>query len=279
MPDGKKWDEGPAAAAKTATQSGPLATWLRAHPEVDGAEGMLGDPALAPGVLEDARKSDAPDPVAFLEVGRTIVRTPLQARSFQPAWGFAFVVELMPDTSDTLRLAVYDWDGPEQLEAIGTHVMPARALIGPERVRELPRFGNVAKLTLLVEPAAPSNVEKRLAVPGKPTWTETGLEVLAGQSLTIEASGQVCTGGDKCDYPDGQPAPHDKNEKGFESRGHGALIGAIGDTRFFVGRERRIVAPASGRLVLGVNDRDTDNNSGRYDVRVRVETLAPAASP
>ena len=64
---------------------------------------------------------------------------------------------------------------------------------------------------------------------------------------------------------------------GFDPQNHAALIGAIGDTRFLVGRERRFVAPSSGPLLLGVNDQDYANNSGQFDVDI--VTVNQDASP
>jgi len=272
MADGKKWDEGPAAKAHTAAMSGPFAAWFRSHPELEGTEDVVGEPVVAPGLLDDARDSDAPDPVAFVEIGGRVFRSALIARSFNPAWGFSFFVQVMPGSEDLVRLTVCDWDGPEQLDVIGTEVFPARQLVGGDRVKPFGRFGNVAKLILIVEPAQPRALEKRLSVIGTSIWTDTGIDVLAGQRLAIDASGQVCVyKQERCNYPDGEPIPREKNEKGFAKRGHGGLIGAIADTRFFVGREKRFTAPASGRLLLGVNDRDAGNNTGAFDVRVRLD--------
>ena len=52
-----------------------------------------------------------------------------------------------------------------------------------------------------------------------------------------------------------------------------ALIGRIGtDGRpFLVGAAFRAPAPASGRLFLGINDRDTANNKGAFRATVTVK--------
>ena len=107
--DGKKWDEGPAPKARTAGLSGPFAAWFRSHPELDGTEEVVGEPVLAPGVLEDARNSDSPDPVAFVEVAGKVFRTALVARSFQPAWGSSFYLQVLPASEDLVRITVCDW--------------------------------------------------------------------------------------------------------------------------------------------------------------------------
>ena len=55
--------------------------------------------------------------------------------------------------------------------------------------------------------------------------------------------------------------------------GHGALIAAVGDVRFSVRRQLSFVAPSSGRLLLGINDKDTRDNRGSYAVRIELEPV------
>src|SRR5262249_49702710 len=114
---------------------------------------------------------------------------------------------------------------------------------------------------------------RRRAVAARAGWPEAGVMVVAGEEVVLRAVGEVCTKGtdrSRCAGPEGQPRTAETSLPGFEARGHGALDGGIGDTRFFVGRDRRFVAPSSGPLLLGVNDSDLGNNSGELEVEVEV---------
>jgi hypothetical protein len=111
-------------------------------------------------------------------------------------------------------------------------------------------------------------------VSGTTAWTDTGIDLAAGQQLTITASGTVihATGtNDGCD-PGGEPATsgHGANVVGCPN--HAALIGKIGDAGapFLVGRTYSVPAGAAGRLYLGINDNDLGNNGGAYAAEVSV---------
>ena len=54
---------------------------------------------------------------------------------------------------------------------------------------------------------------------------------------------------------------------------HAALIGLVAgaNTPFFVGANYNDIAPATGRLYLGINDVGVDNNSGKYTATVRLQ--------
>jgi hypothetical protein len=267
-PDGTPWD-GSAAPPPPAAQ-GPLVDFIALHPELGGAEYLLGEPADVPGVLASAKKSAAPDPIAFLQIGKTVYRTSMAPGQYQPTWGFPLVATIAP--WDVIKLTVVDWDGPGQYDVIGTTILEAPTLTSGHLV-QLPRFGNVERLQLVIEPAPDRTFNRRIAVAGRDGWVQTGVTLIAGDDVVIRATGEVCTKGDdrtRCAGPEGQPRTSESNIPGFEARGHGSLVGAVGDTRFFLGREAHFVAPASGPLLLSANDADTDNNSGEFEVEVEI---------
>ena len=269
-PDGTAWDDD--SAPPPPATGGLLAGYLAAHPELEGTSHLIGEPVDVPGVLAAARRSSAPDPMVFVEIAGQTFRTTLAPGQFQPVWRFPIVVALSPDSEDVARFTVVDWDGPGQLDIIGQKLIPARALFGRPLV-ELGRFGNVAGLALEVSERTPAAERRRVAVPAREGWAQTGILVAAGQDVIIRAVGEVCTMGSdrsRCSGPEGQPRVAATNLPGFEARGHGALLGGIGDVRFFVGRDVRFVAASSGPLLLGVNDSDTTNNSGELEVEVEV---------
>jgi hypothetical protein len=285
MPNGDQWDD---KGGKTeGDPEATLTAYLARHPELAGTEKMIGIPIEAEDRGKHAKDSTAVDPMVVLEVGGVVFRTPMRPREFSPVWSFPvrFVVgELAAlrgvPTDESVKIHVVDYDGPRQFDAIGTTLVPVRELIGKPTHRIGP-FGSVKSLALEVKllPTPANDAEPsamRLAVPSSHSWTDTGIDIVAGQRVTVDAADEVCTKGDSvqhCSGPEGQRVTSGSNVKGFEKLGHGALVAAVGDTRFGVGRKATFVAPSSGRLYLGINDKDVGNNKGSYAVRVVIEVL------
>ena len=102
-------------------------------------------------------------------------------------------------------------------------------------------------------------------------WTDTGLNVNAGDRVVFSASGQIAYG-----QSAGQTS--DPNGNSAERRATypdpsvpvGALLGKVGNSApFAIGMQTQpLVMPASGRLMLGVNDNELGDNSGFYSVTV-----------
>lgn len=267
-PDGSPWDEDNAALAPPALR-GSLAAYLASHRELEGTAHLLGEPVDVPGTLAAARKSSGPDPVVFVETPGGTFRTTLAPGQFQPVWRFPFLV-MSGDAM--LRVTVVDWDGPGQADVIGDTVVSLRELAA-RPVLELPRFGNVERLAFETAPAGELAARRRVAVPARDGWIDSGLNVVAGQEVVVRAAGEVCSNGAdraRCAGPEGQPQPGGTSVPGFEARPHAALLGAVGDTRFFIGRELRFRAASSGPLLLGVNDTGLGNNSGELEVDIEL---------
>ena len=116
-------------------------------------------------------------------------------------------------------------------------------------------------------------------VPGNSRATDTGIDVRAGDQITFTASGTVVAG-----QRAGSVGPEGKASSGFGSiigtrpvpnAGVGALIGYIRTTdgqtsqAFFIGSQLTFNVPADGRLYLGINDDNYNDNSGSFTVRIR----------
>jgi hypothetical protein len=270
-PDGSAWDD-EAAPPAPPQPGGMLAAYFAAHPELEGTGHLVGEPVDVPGLLAAARRSSAPDPMVFVEIGGRVFRSTMAPGQFAPVWSFPLVVDVSPDAPESARILVVDWDGPGQLDIVGMTLVPVRDLFAHPTL-ELGRFGSVAKLILQAAPAGDLAVRKRVAVAGRDGWTAAGVLVVAGQEVVLRAAGEVCTKGadrSRCAGPEGQPRTAETSLPGFEARGHGGLVGGIGDTRFFVGRDLRFVAPSSGPLLLSVNDADLGNNSGTFEVEIEL---------
>lgn len=97
-------------------------------------------------------------------------------------------------------------------------------------------------------------------------WTDTGVDVTAGQTLVVHATGTVCTKPDQqCADANGQPRLAEYPEwvlPDLANANVGMLVGRIGKVSFPLGANNTLVAPSTGRLYLGINDRDATDNSG-----------------
>jgi len=116
----------------------------------------------------------------------------------------------------------------------------------------------------------PSGMRERQAtVSATRDWTDTGVQLRAGQTIYVEASGQVRWGRDRRDGPAGEKNSPFNQARPLPNRAGAALIGRIGGDVFFIGDERGpIRVRNSGRLELGVNDDFLDDNSGSFRVTV-----------
>lgn len=104
-------------------------------------------------------------------------------------------------------------------------------------------------------------------------WTDTGLTVRAGDSISIEANGSIQMSGNRRDTA--APAGSDRSAPGalVSNAPAGMLIGRIGNgAPFAIGARRTIArAPTSGRLFLGVNDDYLGDNAGQFEAMVTIE--------
>ena len=106
-------------------------------------------------------------------------------------------------------------------------------------------------------------------------WTDSGLMVRKGQRLRISATGRVSLGQGRFSTPTGLPRVVD-TEKLMRNEPTGELIAVVGDDNddfIAVGASREFYAPRDGRLFLGVNEGNLEDNTGSYDVVVEVEPL------
>jgi len=108
----------------------------------------------------------------------------------------------------------------------------------------------------------------------KQRWGDTGIEVRAGDTITFDASGTIrmSDNGEDLADPSGARSGRKAADAPILNQPAGSLIGRIGDYGpFLVGGRRSIVARASGRLYLGVNDDHLPDNTGEYVVTIGVE--------
>ncbi|MGO9082572.1 MAG: hypothetical protein ACLQDY_26690 [Streptosporangiaceae bacterium] len=120
-------------------------------------------------------------------------------------------------------------------------------------------------------------------VPGTQKWTDTGVTLTAGDTLGITAAGQVYIDPSYPQGPDGDPSCTPAVNYSAASATFPApnlacwsLVGRIGNgPPFEVGSSTSVTA-SSGRLYLGVNDGDFSDNSGSWNVRIKIGGLPPS---
>jgi len=109
----------------------------------------------------------------------------------------------------------------------------------------------------------------------KQRWTDTSLDVEAGDTIAFDAEGtmELSLNGNDGSTPAGARSGRKAAEAPLRQEIAGGLIARIGDAApLFIGAKRTINrAPVSGRLYLGVNDDHLDDNSGEYRVSVTIQ--------
>ena len=113
--------------------------------------------------------------------------------------------------------------------------------------------------------------ERQIGVDAREPWTDTGVDLRAGQAIYFSASGEVRWGPGRRDGAAGGRNSPDNPGRPLPDRPAASLIGRIGerDEFFFIGADAGPYrARSSGRLYLGLNDDFLQDNSGALRVTV-----------
>ena len=118
--------------------------------------------------------------------------------------------------------------------------------------------------------AAPAQT-RTVRVIGNQRWTDSGITLRAGDSVTVSATGNMTlsTNGNDSSSPAGSSrrAP----DAPVLNQGAGGLIANIDNYGpIFIGANHTFSAPVNGRLYFGVNDDHIADNRGEYSVNVSV---------
>jgi len=133
------------------------------------------------------------------------------------------------------------------------------------------RAANRALVAAAVLIAVACGGGRETVVRGDQTWTDTGIVVAVGQELQITARGSIDAGPTLACGPRGfADRPEWERYSVIAAAPHIALIGRIGSDGepFYVGDSYTAGVTRSGRLFLGVNDRDAGNNRGAFTARI-----------
>jgi PA-IL-like protein len=113
--------------------------------------------------------------------------------------------------------------------------------------------------------------EREIMVTAREPWTDTGIDVRAGQMLYFSGSGEVRWGPNRRDGVAGERNSPRNYLRPMPGQPAAALIGRIGeqDSPFIIGDQvGPFRARSSGRLYLGVNDDVFTDNSGAFRVTI-----------
>jgi hypothetical protein len=105
-------------------------------------------------------------------------------------------------------------------------------------------------------------------------WTDTGIDVRAGDTLGFDAQGTVRLSDDSNDTAGigGTSSARRVVSAPLRNQSVGALIARIDSGEaLFIGNRRSLQAPANGRLYLGVNDAYLGDNTGNFQVVVTTQ--------
>ena len=113
--------------------------------------------------------------------------------------------------------------------------------------------------------------EREVMVTAREQWTDSGIDVRAGQDIYFSATGEVRWGPNRRDGAGGERNSPRNDLRPMPNQPAAALIGRIGeqDSPFMIGAESGpFRARASGRLYLGVNDDVFTDNTGSFRVKI-----------
>jgi len=160
-----------------------------------------------------------------------------------------------PNFQDGFERGYQDGYGRSRYQYDGGGYFPSRGNTGPADTRD-----------------GSGTPSRTITVPATQAWTATGIRVSQGDTLRIQATGQISL---KPSDPKDVAIPPGSLLQRFAPNAPmprtlaGALIGRIDSGQpFGIGNQTSIVAPASGMLYLGVNDDVVSDNSGQFTVTI-----------
>jgi hypothetical protein len=150
---------------------------------------------------------------------------------------------------------------------------------GGRRIMRVPR-SDIARIEFVNDqstggndfPTIPRGMRERTVTVGaREAWTDTGIDVRAGQQIYLQISGEWRWGPNRRDRGAGERnSPYNANRP-LPDRPGAALIGRVGerDEVFFIGADPGpFRVRGNGRLFLGINDDVLTDNSGYLRVLV-----------
>jgi hypothetical protein len=112
---------------------------------------------------------------------------------------------------------------------------------------------------------------RAIAVAADRPWVDTGINLRAGDVVSINADGQIRVARDG-GFMTAAGVPSGRTEGAtMPTANVGALVARFGDSAaLFIGQSRTFRTALGGRLYLGVNDSYFDDNTGAFNVTIDV---------
>jgi hypothetical protein len=139
-----------------------------------------------------------------------------------------------------------------------------------EILKLVPGYPKALQVLERIDKAETTADEKKLEIHANRNWQDTGVQVIQGKPIVIEASGTWTFRMSHVLDSEGMEIP--KELRDFKL---GSLLGVIvtGNPKenkpFFIGSGTRFVADQSGRLYMKMHDSDPQDNAGKLDVQIR----------
>lgn len=146
----------------------------------------------------------------------------------------------------------------------------ARIYINPAAARVV--YGPIlAALNPSSSGAAVGTSGASIRVPGNQQWVPTGVVVRRGETLRINATGEVMWTPEQADRatPAGALSGRKSGQPPAGNAAGGALIARVGNGQaFLIGNQGSVRMPANGELFLGINDDVLADNTGDFFVTI-----------
>jgi hypothetical protein len=179
-------------------------------------------------------------------------------------------------SAEMLRGKIYDFQGDRVIMDLGpndrrTFNMTdiSRLYISAPGSRAV--YGvTTASTGITASAEAPAGAAVRVTVPARATWVDSGITVNRGDRVWFTASGQIYLSNTMQNGPEGVPNSLNRKDNPLPSANSGALLGQVGRSMFLIGNTTDpIVMPASGKLMLGINDDNHRDNRDAFEVSIR----------
>ena len=112
---------------------------------------------------------------------------------------------------------------------------------------------------------------RKIELNGNRNWVDTGLDVNAGQTVLFSVTGYIYIDKNNMVYQNGELNLTWNKRKPLPNMPTGALIGKVGANgqMFYIGDDKApFQMQGTGRLFIGINDFDLNDNSGQFIVTI-----------
>jgi len=112
---------------------------------------------------------------------------------------------------------------------------------------------------------------RKITLEGTETWIDTGINLKEGQDILFSVSGCIYIDDKMLVYQNGEVDVIWNKKKPLPNQPTGALIAKVGEAGkpFYVGNDKApFQIPVNGKLFLGINDFNFEDNSGKFIILV-----------